>query len=54
MPATILTQAQAKGLRRRLINAVRDFATELYAVQGGWIAAPAKSASTDNNRKLAA
>jgi len=54
MSATTTTQAQAKGLRHRLINAVRGFATELYVAQGGWIAAPAKSVTAGGNRKQAA
>lgn len=57
MSATTITQAQEKGLRHQLegiLDAVCGFATELYAVQGGWVAASAKPANTTEARKQAA
>lgn len=45
MFAATIIQAQGKGLRHHisaLVATARDFATELYAAHGGWLA-PAKT-----------
>lgn len=41
MFAATITQAQSKGLRHHisaLVSNVRDFATDMYAAHGGWLA----------------
>lgn len=41
MSAATITQAQGQGLRHHisaLVATARDFATELYAAHGGWLA----------------
>jgi hypothetical protein len=46
MTAATITQAQDKGLRHQLnalAGSVRDFATELYAAHGGWLAPATKA-----------
>jgi hypothetical protein len=47
MSAATITQAQDKGLRHQfsaLAASVRDFATELFAAHGGWLAPATKAA----------
>ncbi|MGZ5201648.1 MAG: hypothetical protein ACXWC4_17935 [Telluria sp.] len=46
MSTATITQAQDKGLRHQfsaLAGSVRDFATELYAAHGGWLAPATKA-----------
>jgi hypothetical protein len=41
MTSATITQAQDKGLRHQftaLLGSVRNFAVELYAAHGGWLA----------------
>jgi hypothetical protein len=56
MSAAIITQAQDKGLRHHvdaLIATVRDFAAQLFAAHGGWLAAAQNNHGDDNLQSLA-
>ena len=55
MSTATITQAQNKGLRHQfadIIARIRDFAVELYAAHGGWIAHDDAKRAQDGRRQL--
>jgi hypothetical protein len=54
MSTATITQAQDKGLRHQFadsIGKIRDFAIELYAAHGGWIAHQGGSKRAQDGRR---